>query len=276
MKIAALQMVSKPDLATNLATAERLMDQAAAEGAQLVSLPEYFVQMGLSETDKFQIAEALGQGPIQAMLSAKARQHAMWVAGGSVPIQTPDPAKVTNTALLFNQQGERVARYDKLHLFSYQDGTRHLDEGRTMVAGTSVVVADTPFGRVGLSICYDLRFPELYRAMGEVDLILVPSAFTVPTGTAHWHVLLRARAIENQCYVLAAAQGGTHASGRQTYGHSLLIDPWGEVVAELPQGEGVVMGQMDPERLKSVRHHLQALQHRRLGSGMTGSSGKNL
>jgi predicted amidohydrolase len=275
MKIAALQMVSAPDLATNLATAERLMDQAATEGAQLVSLPEYFVQMGLSETDKFQIAEALGQGPIQAMLSAKARQHAMWVAAGSIPIQTLDPAKVTNTALLFNPQGERVARYDKLHLFSYQDGTRHLDEGRTMVAGTSVVVADTPFGRVGLSICYDLRFPELYRAMGKVDLILVPSAFTVPTGTAHWHVLLRARAIENQCYVLAAAQGGTHASGRQTYGHSLLIDPWGEVVAELPQGEGVVMGQMDLERLKSVRHNLQALQHRRLDTGMTGTSGTN-
>jgi nitrilase len=202
------------DLATNLATAERLMDQAAAEGAQLVSLPEYFVQMGLSETDKFHIAEALGQGPIQAMLSAKARQHAMWVAGGSIPIQTLDPAKVTNTALLFNPQGERVARYDKLHLFSYQDGTRHLDEGRTMVAGTSVVVAETPFGRVGLSICYDLRFPELYRAMGKVDLILVPSAFTVPTGTAHWHVLLRARAIENQCYLLAVGQGGRHDVGQ--------------------------------------------------------------
>ncbi|MCE2781208.1 carbon-nitrogen hydrolase family protein [Limnohabitans sp.] len=275
MKIAALQMVSAPDLATNLATAERLIDQAVAEGAQLVSLPEYFVQMGLSETDKLTIAEELGHGPIQHMLTAKARQHAIWVAGGSLPIKTLDPAKVTNTALLFNPQGERVARYDKMHLFSYQDGTRHLDEGRTMVAGTSVVVADTPFGRVGMSICYDLRFAELYRAMGEVNLILVPSAFTVPTGTAHWLVLLRARAIENQCYVLAAAQGGTHASGRQTYGHSMLIDPWGEVVAELPLGEGVVMGQMDPERLKSVRHHLQALQHRRLNTEMTGTGGKH-
>jgi predicted amidohydrolase len=274
MKIAALQMVSAPDLATNLATAERLIDQAAAEGAQLVSLPEYFVQMGSRETDKFQIAEELGQGPIQQMLTAKARQHAIWVAGGSIPIKTLDPAKVTNTALLFNPQGERVARYDKMHLFSYQDGTRHLDEGRTMVAGTSVMVADTPFGRVGMSICYDLRFPELYRAMGEVDLILVPSAFTVPTGTAHWRFLLCARAIENQCYVLAAAQGGTHASGRQTYGHSMLVDPWGEVVAELPLGEGVVLGQMDPERLKSVRHNLQALRHRRLNTEMTGTSGK--
>ncbi len=269
MKIAALQMVSAPDLATNLATAERLMDQAAAEGAQLVSLPEYFVQMGWRETDKFQIAEAFGQGPVQEMLMSKALQHGIWVAGGSIPIKTLDPTKVTNTALLFNPQGQMVARYDKVHLFSYQDGTRHLDEGRTMVAGTSVVTADTPFGRVGMSICYDLRFPELYRAMGEVALILVPSAFTVPTGTAHWRVLLRARAIENQCYVLAAAQGGTHASGRQTYGHSMLIDPWGEVLADLPEGEGIVMGQMDPERLQSVRHNLQALQHQRLNTATT-------
>jgi nitrilase len=276
MKIAALQMVSAPDLATNLATAERLIDQAAAEGAQLVSLPEYFVQIGLRETDKFQIAEEFGLGPVQEMLTAKARQHAIWVAGGSIPIKTLDPAKVTNTALLFNPQGDMVVRYDKIHLFSYQDGTRHLDEGRTMVAGTAVVAADTPFGRIGMSICYDLRFPELYRAMGQVDLILVPSAFTVPTGTAHWLVLLRARAIENQCYVLAAAQGGTHASGRQTYGHSMLIDPWGEVVADLPLGEGVVMGQMDPERLQSVRHNLQALQHRRLNTEMTVTSGKSL
>jgi nitrilase len=264
MKIAAIQMVSAPDLVTNLTTAAKLMDQAAADGAQLVSLPEYFVQIGWHETDKFQIAEVLGHGPIQEMLAAKARQLKLWVAGGSIPIKTHDPAKVTNTALLFNPQGEVVARYDKMHLFSYQDGTRHLDEGRTMVAGTSVVAANTPFGRIGMSICYDLRFPELYRAMGEVDLILVPSAFTVPTGSAHWRVLLRARAIENQCYVLAAAQGGTHASGRQTYGHSMLIDPWGEVVSVLPEGEGVVMGEMDLARLKSVRQNLQALRHRRL------------
>jgi deaminated glutathione amidase len=264
MKIAALQMVSAPDLATNLATAARLIDQAAAQGAQLVALPEYFVQMGLHETDKFQIAEWFGQGPMQQMLAEKAQQHSIWVAGGSIPIKTQAQAKVTNTALLLNPMGEVVARYDKMHLFSYQDGARHLDEGRTMVAGQDIVTAQTPLGRIGMSICYDLRFPELYRAMGEVDLILVPSAFTVPTGSAHWKVLLCARAIENQCYVLAAAQGGTHASGRQTYGHSMLIDPWGEVVAVLPQGEGVVMGEMDLDRLQSVRRDLQALQHRRL------------
>ena len=236
MKIAALQMVSAPDLATNLATAERLIDQAASEGGKLVSLPEYFVQIGWHESEKFQITEEFGQGLVQEMLASKARQHDIWVAGGSIPIKTKDPAKVTNTALLFNPQGEVVARYDKMHLFSYQDGARHLDEGRTMVAGSETVTADTTFGRIWMSICYDLRFPELYRAMGEMNLILVPSAFTVPTGSAHWEVLLRARAIENQCYVLAAAQGGAHASGRETYGYSMLIDPWGEVVSVLPQG----------------------------------------
>lgn len=264
MKLAALQMVSGPELDPNLATAAKLIDQAAAAGAQLVSLPEYFVQMGLHESDKFRIAEDMGRGPIQEMLAAKARQHAIWVAGGSFPVRTGDPTKVTNTALLFNPQGEVVARYDKVHLFSFQDGMRSLDEGRTMQAGRACVTAQTPWGRIGLSICYDLRFPELYRSMGEIDLILVPSAFTVPTGMAHWQVLLRARAIENQCYVLAAAQAGTHANGRQTYGHSMLIDPWGEVVASLPEGEGLVMGDMDPERLKSVRQNLQALRHRRL------------
>lgn len=264
MKIAALQMVSGPELTQNLATASRLIDQAAAAGARLVALPEYFVQMGWHETDKFQIAESWGHGPIQDMLAAKARQHAIWLAGGSFPLKTADPAKVTNTALLFNPQGEVVVRYDKMHLFSYQDGERSLDEGRTMVAGRECVTAETPLGRVGMSICYDLRFPELYRSMGEIDLILVPSAFTVPTGTAHWQVLLRARAIENQCYVLAAAQGGTHASGRRTYGHSMLVDPWGEVVSSLSEGEGVLIAEMDPARLQSVRQELQALRHRRM------------
>jgi predicted amidohydrolase len=264
MKIAALQMVSAPELALNLATADRLIDEAVDAGAQLVSLPEYFCQMGLRETDKFAIAEPFGDGPMQQRLAAKARQHGIWVAGGSIPLRTADPAKVTNSSLLFNPQGAVAARYDKLHLFSFQDGTRNLDEARTMVAGTQLVTADTALGRIGLSICYDLRFPELYRALGEVDLLLVPSAFTVPTGRAHWEVLLRARAIENQCYVLAAAQGGTHASGRQTYGHSLLIDPWGEVVATRAEGEGVVIGDMDAERLRAVRTQLPALRHRRI------------
>ena len=264
MKVAAIQMVSTPGRDENLAAAARLIDEAAAAGARLVSLPEYFCQFGWKETDKFQIAEDAGHGPIQELLAAKARQHGIWLAGGSLPLKTPDPAKVTNTALLFNPQGEVVARYDKLHLFSFQDGERSLDESRTMVAGRQCVAADTGVGRVGMSICYDLRFPELYRALGELDLILVPSAFTETTGRAHWELLLRARAVENQCYVLAAAQGGTHANGRRTFGHTLLVDPWGEVVASLPLGEGVVIGELDMQRLQSVRRMVPALRHRRL------------
>lgn len=264
MKVAALQMVSTPDRDENLAAAAGLIDQAAAAGARLVSLPEYFCQFGRRETDKFQIAEDAGQGPIQQMLAAKARQHGLWLASGSLPLKTPDPAKVTNTALLFDPQGRVAARYDKLHLFSFQDGERSLDESRTMVAGQQCVAADTDLGRVGMSICYDLRFPELYRALGVVDLILVPSAFTETTGRAHWELLLRARAVENQCYVLAAAQGGTHANGRRTFGHSLLVDPWGEVLACQPLGEGVVLGEIDPGRLQAVRRMVPALTHRRL------------
>ncbi len=272
MKIAALQMVSTPDVAQNLDTAERLIGEAVAAGARLVSLPEYFCQIGLTETDKFAIAEPFGDGPMQQRLAGLARRHGIWLAGGSMPLKTADPVKVTNTSLMFGPQGQVVARYDKLHLFSFLDGTRSLDESRTMVAGRELVAVDTELGRIGMSICYDLRFPELFRALGEVDLLLVPSAFTVPTGKAHWEVLLRARAIENQCYVLAAAQGGTHASGRQTYGHSILIDPWGEVVAMQAEGEGVVIGEMDPERLRSVRHSLQALRHRRIASATVVSS----
>lgn len=264
MKIAAIQMVSSPSLADNLAVAENLIDEAVHGGATLVLLPEYFCQIGLHETDKFAIAEAFGEGPIQACLAAKARQHGVWIAGGSLPLATTQAPKVTNTTLLFGPTGEVKARYDKLHLFSYLDGTRDIDESRTMVAGTEMVTAQTEFGRVGLSICYDLRFPELYRAMQQVDLILVPSAFTQTTGRAHWEVLLRARAIENQCYVLAAAQGGTHANQRQTFGHSMLIDPWGDVVASLPQGEGVVIGEMSQDRLRSVREAIPALKHRRI------------
>lgn len=264
MKVAAIQMVSTPVRDENLAAAAQLIDAAATAGARLVSLPEYFCQFGRTETDKFQIAEVEGSGPIQEMLSAKARQHDIWLAGGSLPLKTPDPTKVSNTTLMFNPQGQLAARYDKLHLFSFQDGERSLDESRTMVAGQQCVAVDTDVGRVGLSICYDLRFPELYRALGRVDLLLVPSAFTETTGRAHWELLLRARAVENQCYVLAAAQGVTHANGRRTFGHSLLVDPWGEVVSSLPLGEGVVMGELSAERLASVRQMLPALNHRRL------------
>lgn len=200
---------------------------------------------------------------MQDCIASKARQHGVWIAAGSLPLRIEQSEKVSNTSLLFGPDGTVKARYDKLHLFSYLDGERDIDESRTMEAGTEVVTAQTDVGRVGLSICYDLRFPELYRAMEGVDLILVPSAFTETTGRAHWEVLLRARAVENQCYVLAAAQGGIHENGRRTFGHSMLIDPWGEIVASLPQGEGVVIGEISPERLASVRQSIPALKHRR-------------
>ncbi len=264
MKVAAIQMVSSADLTENLACAARLVDQAAQAGARLVQLPEYFCQIGLHETDKFAIAEPFADGEIQSFLAGKAKQHGIWLAGGSIPLLTAQAGKVTNTSLLYGPSGEVLARYDKLHLFSYLDGRHDIDERRTMQAGSEIVTAQTELGRIGLSICYDLRFPELYRAMPPVDLLLVPSAFTESTGKAHWEVLLRARAIENQCYVLAAAQGGTHASQRRTFGHSMLIDPWGEVLALLPAGEGVVIGDMHPQRLSAVRSSLPALAHRRI------------
>ncbi|HQD15087.1 MAG TPA: carbon-nitrogen hydrolase family protein [Ottowia sp.] len=269
MLLAAIQMVSTPRLADNLAAAERRIDEAVAAGARLVSLPEYFCQFGLRESDKFQIAEAPGGGPIQDCIAAKARQHAIWIAAGTLPLRLDNPAKVTNTLLLFGPDGTQRARYDKLHLFSYRDGARDIDEGRTMQAGAEVVSVATELGCIGLSICYDLRFPELYRAMPGVDLILAPSAFTETTGRAHWELLLRARAVENQCYVLAAAQGGTHENGRRTWGHSMLVDPWGEVVACLPRGEGVLLGELSAERLAQVRRELPALRHRRIAASTT-------
>ncbi|MEZ5435491.1 MAG: carbon-nitrogen hydrolase family protein [Pseudomonadales bacterium] len=193
-----------------------------------------------------------------------AQQHGLWLIGGTIPLQSPNAEKVLNTTLVFNPQGECVTRYDKMHLFGFQKGNECFDEARTIVAGDAVGSFVAPFGRVGLSVCYDLRFPELYRALGDCALIVVPSAFTHTTGQAHWEVLLRARAIENQCFVLAAAQGGTHRNGRRTWGHSMLIDPWGEVLAVLPEGEGVVSGVLDTARMAEVRASLPALQHRRL------------
>ena len=263
-KVAAIQMISTPDVATNIATAARLVAEAAARGATLVSLPEYWPIMGLQDTDKVGHAEADGAGPIQDFMAAAARDHGIWLAGGTLPLSSPDAGKVMNTTLVYNPHGEAVGRYDKIHLFGFNKGDEAYDEARTIVPGKNVVTFDAPFGKVGLAVCYDLRFPELFRAMGNCTLMLVPAAFTHTTGSAHWEVLLRARAIENQCYVLAAAQGGTHASGRRTYGHSMLIDPWGKVTALLEEGEGVVIGDIDKALIDSVRASLPALQHRRL------------
>lgn len=277
MKIAALQMTSTTRVEANLETAWRLVARAAAEGAELVVLPEYFCFMGRNDRDKLAIAERPGEGPIQRMLADAAREHRVWLVGGTLPIvdvgearagheaRDGDADRVSNANLVFSPHGEPVVRYDKIHLFRYDNGREQYDEGRVLRAGSEPVAFAAGDIRVGLSVCYDLRFPELYRALTRTpcDLLCVPSAFTVPTGAAHWEVLLRARAIENQCYVIAAAQAGTHENGRRTFGHSLVVDPWGEVTALLAEGEGVVGAEIDRERIASVRSQLPALEHRR-------------
>lgn len=260
--IAAVQMVSGPTVAANLEEAGRLIAMAAARGAQLVALPEYFGIMGMKDTDKVDVREAEGDGPIQAFLSNAARLHGLWIVGGSAPLTSSDPAKVRNSSLVYDASGKQVARYDKIHLFGFQMGEERYHEASTIEPGNQAVTVDTPFGRLGLSICYDLRFPELYRAMKDVDIILVPSAFTETTGRAHWETLLRARAIENLAYVLAPAQGGRHANGRETHGDSMIIDPWGAVLDRLPRGAGVVVADVDFERMHGLRKSLPALSHR--------------
>jgi len=266
MKIAALQMVSTPDVGRNLAAAARLLREAAATGAQLVALPEYFCFMGARDVDKLEVAETPGAGPIQRFLADEARALGVWLIGGTLPLKTADPEHARNACCVFAPDGTLAARYDKVHLFHYDSGRERYDEAAVLEAGTEPVVVQAGPLRVGLSVCYDLRFPELYRAMMDppCDLVSVPSAFTFTTGRAHWELLLRARAIENQCYVVAAAQGGTHENGRRTWGHTMVIDPWGEVLAQLPEGEGVVAAEVDGERLAAVRAQLPALRHRRL------------
>ena len=262
VRVAALQMVSTPRVEENLKTAAGLVAQAVAQGAQLVALPEYFPIMGLSDADKFAVREVDGRGAIQDFLAATARKHGTWLVGGPLPLVAAEAGKVLNSCLVFDPQGERVARYDKIHLFGFQKGAERYNESATIEAGSQPVVFDAPFGRVGVSICYDIRFPELYRAQGAVDLQIIPAAFTETTGRAHWEILLRARAIENQCYVLAVAQGGKHENGRETHGNSMLIDPWGIILDRLPKGPGVVVGDVDHARIADVRASLPALKHR--------------
>ena len=265
MKIAAVQMVSTTSVEKNLDTARALLARAAREGAELAILPEYFCIMGRSDRDKLQVAEAPGDGPIQSMLAETARENRLWLVAGTLPLRGGEEGRAKNANLVFSPRGEAVARYDKIHLFRYDNGKEQYDEGRTLEAGSAPVAFDAGGVRVGLSVCYDLRFPELYRALmtPPCDLLCVPSAFTHPTGLAHWEVLLRARAIENQCYVAAAAQGGRHENGRRTFGHSVIVDPWGEIVAMLPEGEGIVAGEVRHERIAEVRTQLPALEHRR-------------
>ena len=262
IKIAAIQMASGPYVAANLSEAERLIEVAANQGAKLVALPEYFALMGFKETDKVAAREEEGKGPIQQFLKSMAKKHKIWLIGGSVPLVSNFPNKVRNSCLVYDDQGEQVARYDKIHLFGLNLGNEQYHEEKTIESGDTIKVVDTPFGKIGLSICYDLRFPELYRAMKDVNIIVVPSAFTDTTGKAHWETLVRARAIENLSYVMAPAQGGYHLSGRETHGNSMIVDPWGVVLDRLPRGSGVVIAAMNPKYQASLRASLPALKHR--------------
>ncbi len=265
MQVAALQMISGTRLQANLDAARQLLAQASAAGAELAVLPEYFCLMGHKDSDKLGIAEAPGHGPVQDFLAQCARQFGLWIVGGTVPLRASDSRHVYNSALVYSPEGACVARYDKIHLFRFDNGAEQYDESRVIEAGAAPVTFDLPSSdghsyRVGLSICYDLRFPELYRAM-KADLLLVPSAFTWTTGQAHWEVLLRARAIENLAYVLAAAQGGIHENGRRTWGQSLVLDPWGQVLAQQAQGPALVLAEVVRERLNGWRTQLPALNH---------------
>jgi len=281
-RIAAIQMVSTPDVARNLSDAAELLAQAAGQGAEFAGLPEYFCLMGRRDEDKLAHAEAPGLGVIHDFLREQAQRHGLWLLGGTIPVSSTDPRRVFNRSLLVSPQGEWVAQYDKVHLFRYDNGCESYDEARVLQEGSravAVTLATEPPLRVGLSVCYDLRFPELYRELSfgnaqqpPCDVLAVPAAFTHTTGQAHWEVLLRARAIENQAYVMAPAQGGLHEGGRRTWGHSLLIDPWGEVLACVQHGPGVAVADVDTRRLATVRRQLPALQHRRLCAAPGGGS----
>ena len=261
-KVAAIQMASGPKIDGNLDEARRLIEKAVGLGARLVVLPEYFPIMGMQDTDKVAVREKLGSGVIQKFLSETARKHKIWLVGGSMPLAASTANKVLNSCLVFDEQGEQVGRYDKIHLFNLDLGNEHYHEGNTIEPGKQVVVIDSPFGRIGLAICYDLRFPELFRQMKNVDIIVLPSAFTETTGKMHWEILVRARAVENLAYVVAAAQGGYHVNGRETHGNSMIVDPWGRILDRLPRGSGVVIADVNPSYQASLRASLPALSHR--------------
>lgn len=262
IKVAGIQMASSPSISANLIEAERLIHLAADEGAKIIVLPEYFCLMGKHETDKVKAREEEGSGPVQRFLSKMAKKHKIILIGGTVPLVSSSPNKVRNSCLVYDEKGNQIARYDKIHLFGLDLGAEHYHEENTIEPGNQVVVVETPYGKIGLSTCYDLRFPELYRAMGEVDIIVVPSAFTETTGKAHWETLVRARAIENLCYVIAPAQGGYHRSGRETHGNSMIVDPWGVILDRLPRGSGIVTAGVNTHYEDSLRKSLPALKHK--------------
>jgi len=268
LNMASIQMVSTPNLNENLETAARLIKAATDCGAQMAVLPEYFCLMGLRDTDKVNAREAAGSGPIQERLAAIAQENKIYLVAGTIPLEAKESNKVLNTSLVFDPQGAQIARYDKIHLFGFQTSTERYEESETISAGNQpgqfAIQINEVEWRFGLSICYDLRFPELYRTLGQVDCHIIPAAFTYTTGKDHWEILLRARAIENQCYVLASAQGGLHLNQRRTWGESMLIDPWGGILSNLPEGEGFIQGTLSKDKLKEVRSKLPALNHRKL------------
>ena len=268
-RVAAIQMVSGDDVEANLDSAAGLIGRAVADRATFLLLPENFALMGRQEEDKLRIMEPYGQGLIQSFLGAQARVHRIWLMGGTIPLQADATDKVRAACLLFNPEGKCVARYDKIHLFDVAVGSGALDiynESATSESGAEVTVANTPFGNIGMSVCYDVRFPELYRRMHKdhVNIITVPSAFTATTGRAHWETLLRARAIENLCYVIASNQGGRHINNRETWGHSMVVSPWGEILATIAQGEGIACADIDLGRLEELRSRFPSLAHRKI------------
>jgi len=266
-KAAVIQMTSGPDVAANLYEAGRLITLAAEQGAGLVVLPENFCLMPQHESHRLRIMEPDGEGHIQNFLAEAARRHRLWLVGGTLPLMTDSPERCRSACLVYDSDGQRVARYDKIHLFDVElNNAEAYTESATIEPGDATVVLDTPYGRLGLAICYDLRFPELFRELSSrgAELVAIPSAFTALTGQVHWEVLVRARAIENQAYVLAAAQGGYHPNGRKTHGDSMIVDPWGRIVNRLSRGPGVVLGDIDLDQLNDVRGNMPCLRHRRL------------
>jgi nitrilase len=267
-KVAAIQMASGPNVGANLIETRRLINLAVRAGAKLVVLPENFAIMGMKESDKVAIREQDGKGPIQDFLVEQAQKNNVWLVGGTVPLVAHAPDKVRAACLVYDNTGKRVARYDKTHLFDVRivDTGEQYVESETIEPGEDIVVVDTPFAKLGIAVCYDLRFPELFRNMldHQVEVIVMPSAFTAITGSAHWEILVRARAIENLCYVVAADQGGYHVNGRESFGDSMIVDPWGHILDRLGSGSGFVVGEIDLNYLHNTRKNFPALEHRKL------------
>lgn len=276
--VAVIQMTSSPDVEANLAAARGLLERARTQGAALAALPENFAIMGRHESDKVEVAETAGEGPIQAFLGHCARELGLWIVGGTIPIRdAAEPGRVGAASLLFDERGRCVARYDKIHLFDVDIPGReeHYRESATIVPGVQPVVVTTPLGRLGMAVCYDVRFPELFRLLQAqgAEIFSLPSAFTAPTGRAHWELLLRARAVENLCYVLAPAQSGTHLNGRETYGDSMIVDPWGHVIARVAEaGPGLAVGEIDRTLQHELRGRFPTLSHRKFHVGLPQAS----